>query len=369
MPAQTQEIDQQKAALLAAIAQQGQQGQEAFAAEAARRQAQQQAAVQAVSAQSKMSGGPSAPKEFTQSLQQKQNELGSIYAQDAAMSGQTFNNSIAQTSAANAAYMDQARAALPIVNAQTAGTVAQIRAEQQAAEQERAYQAEQRRIDAIEAEKDRTFAEQQRQWEREDRLLNLNEKDTSEEDAKIQAGVVARANAADPIIGAVINDLTADSPDFRTAVVALDGYVKNVLNSDDTGAARKAWNGDKKAKILQLLYKFYDPSDKGDSLSDDRQKMGDYLRSQNLDPTKHVPGYVSESDRARQEAIRSQTPVTRNPARSASQSRTAQALKEAQSLADRRKKAKSRRTNKKRGSDPSLSTSGGRRGPDASGGL
>ena len=50
------EVDQQKMALLTAIAQQGSQGQQAFQAEAARRSAAQQAAVASVAGQSKMSG-------------------------------------------------------------------------------------------------------------------------------------------------------------------------------------------------------------------------------------------------------------------------------------------------------------------------
>lgn len=82
MPAQPQEIDPQKAALLAAIAQQGSQGQVAFQAEANRRQQAQKAAVDAVSAQSKMSGSAgAAPQAFTQELQAKNAALGSVYDQ------------------------------------------------------------------------------------------------------------------------------------------------------------------------------------------------------------------------------------------------------------------------------------------------
>src|SRR5574343_24749 len=303
MPAQPQEIDQQKAALLTAIAQQGQQGQQAFAAEAARRAAAQQAAVAAVTQQSKMTGAAgNAPKEFTQQLQQKQTDLGNIYAQDAAMSGQTFANSIAQTGAANAAYMDQARAAIPIVNAQTAGTVAQIRAEQQAAAEERAFQAEQRRIQAEEDAKDRAFAEQQRQWEIEDRNATADDEKTAQD----QQGIVTRANASDPVVGSVVDALTKDAPDFRTAVVALDSYVKQALAGDETGAARKSWEasgGEKKREILRLLYRYYDPADKGGGLPNDPQEIGKFLRSQHLDPKRHVPGYMYDEDILKQEAI------------------------------------------------------------------
>jgi hypothetical protein len=301
MPAQPQEIDQQKAALLAAIAQQGSQGQVAFQAEAARRQQAQQAAVQAISNQSKMTGtAGDAPKEFTQGLQAKSNALGSVYAQDAAMSQQSFNNSIAQTSASNAAYMDQAKAAVPIVNAQTAGTVAQIRAEQEAAAAERAFQekqrafdAEQARIDAIEAAKDRAFAEEQRQWEREDRNGVTNDQQTADD----QAGTVVRARAKDPLVGMTLDNLVKDSPDFRTAVLGIDSYASDVIsNAADPEAARKMWTGDKKEALIRSLYDFYDQGD-GKSAPKDTQGLGDYMRTQNLDPDNRLPGYISKREK------------------------------------------------------------------------
>lgn len=369
MPAQPQEIDPQKAALLAAIAQQGSQGQVAFQAEAARRQQAQQAAVNATAAQSKMSGSAgAAPQAFTQELQAKNAALGNIYNQDSAMSQRSFDNSIAQTSASNAAYMNQAKAAVPIVNAQTAGTVAQIRADQEAAAAERAFQEKQRaadeekaRIDAIEAAKDRAFAEEQRQWAREDQTSSGNDQKT----ADAQAGTVIRARAKDPIIGATLDNLVKDSPDFRSAVLGIDAYAKDVIaNSADPTAASKAWTGAKKEELIRSLYDFYDQGD-GKAAPKGTQGLGDFMRTQNLDPDSRLPGYVSKREEKQIEKAKAVERV----AKQSQQEMYLKALAGLRSYTEKRKSPKRNRTSSRRGSDPSLSPSGGRRGPDASGGL
>lgn len=358
MPAQPQEIDQQKAALLAAIAQQGSQGQVAFQAEAARRKQAQQAAVNAIASQSQMSGSAgAAPKAFTQELQAQSNALGSVYDQDAAMSQNSFNNSIAQTSASNAAYMDQARAAVPIANAQTAGVVAQIRAEQEAAAAERAYQAEQRRIDAIEAAKDRAFAEEQRQWEREDR----NTAGDDEQAAQDQKDTIFKASSKDPVVGEVVAQI-ADSGvgDFRSAVQGVDSVLNTVLaNNPDV-----KWDRKKKAEIIKSLYDFYDQGD-GKSAPKDVQALGDYLRTQRIDPDEHLPGYISKREAADIERAK----AVERAAKDSQQETYLRAIAGLRSYASKRRRSQGDRTNSRRGSDPSRTPSGGRRGPDASGGL
>lgn len=365
MPAQPQEIDPQKAALLAAIAQQGSQGQVAFQAEAARRQQAQQAAVQAISNQSQMSGSAgAAPKAFTQELQAKSNALGSVYDQDALMSQRSFNNSIAQTSASNAAYMDQAKAAIPIVNAQTAGTVAQIRAEQEAAAAERAFQieqrrldAEQQRLDAIEAAKDRTQADKERLWAEEDRNLGTKE----EQDVEDQLNTVFAANAKDPVVGAVVAKITDSGvTKFPLAVKGIDNTLAQVLRDNEI----EDWDPKKKAEIIRSLYDLYDVGD-GKGAPKDIQALGDAMREQGVDPDTRLPGYISKreaADIARAKAVE-------RAAKGSQQETYLRALAGLRSYTDKRKRAPKNRTNKRRGPDPSQSTSGGRRGPDASGGL
>lgn len=348
MPAQPQEIDQQKAALLAAIAQQGSQGQVAFQAEAARRKQAQQAAVNAIASQSQMSGSAgAAPKAFTQELQAQSNALGSVYDQDAAMSQNSFNNSIAQTSASNAAYMDQARAAVPIANAQTAGVVAQIRAEQEAAAAERAFQekqraaeAEQARIDAIEAEKERAFAEEQRQWEREDR----NTAGDDEQAAQDQKDTIFKASSKDPVVGEVVAQI-ADSGvgDFRSAVQGVDSVLNTVLaNNPDV-----KWDRKKKAEIIKSLYDFYDQGD-GKSAPKDVQALGDYLRTQRIDPARHLPGYISKREAADIERAK----AVERAAKDSQQETYLRAIAGLRSYASKRRRSQGDRTNSRRGSDP-----------------
>lgn len=337
MTAQPQEIDPQKAALLAAIAQQGSQGQVAFQAEASRRQQAQQAAVNAIADQSKMSGSAgNAPKAFTQGLQAQSNALGSVYDQDAMMSQRSFDNSIAQTSASNAAYMDQAKAAIPIVNAQTAGTVAQIRAEQEAAaaerrfqEEQRAFDAEQARIDAIEAAKDRAFAEEQRQWEREDR--NLGSED--ERAAQAQTDTVFKASSKDPVVGEVVAQI-ADSGvgNFRSAVQGVDSVLNSVLTAQVENDPNFKWDRKKKAEIVKSLYDFFDQGD-GKSAPKDIQALGDYLRTQKIDPGKHLPGYITEREAAKVKAVERE-------AKKAQDATYLKAITGLRSYTDKRKKGK-----------------------------
>ena len=319
MPAQPQEIDPQKAALLAAIAQQGSQGQVAFQAEAARRQQAQQAAVSAIADQSKMSGSAgNAPKAFTQGLQAQSNALGSVYDQDAMMSQRSFNNSIAQTAASNAAYMDQAKAAVPIVNAQTAGTVAQIRAEQEAAAAERAFQekqraddAEQARLDAIEAGKDRAAAEEQRQYDREQRDGTADE----EVQAEKQDKVVLNARAYDPIFGNIFNSIVSDfNPNggYKEAVIIADRAIQQekMLAEREKAGSSASFDEGKKRKLLRDLYSYYNV-DTGKTAPKDTQAFGELMRSEGLDP-KRIPGYMPESGKAKPKA---NAPSTKAPER------------------------------------------------------
>jgi hypothetical protein len=316
-----------------------------------------------------MSGSAgAAPKAFTQQLQAQSNALGSVYDQDAAMSQQSFNNSIAQTSASNAAYMDQARAAVPIANAQTAGVVAQIRAEQEAAAAERAFQekqraaeAEQARIDAIEAEKERAFAEEQRQWEREDRTTGTKD----EQAAQDQTDTIFKASSKDPVVGAVVAQI-ADSGvgDFRSAVQGVDSVLNTILAAETENNPNFKWDRKKKAEIIKSLYDFYDQGD-GKSAPKDVQALGDYLRTQRIDPARHLPGYISKREAADIERAK----AVERAAKDSQQETYLRAIAGLRSYASKRRRSQGDRTNSRRGSDPSRTPSGGRRGPDASGGL
>jgi len=302
------EVDQQKMALLTAIAQQGSQGQVAFQAEAARRTAAQQAAVASVAGQSKMSGSAgNAPKAFTQELQGKTAAQGDVYAQDAAMSQGAFNNSIAQTSASNAAYMDQARAAVPVVQAQTAGLVAQIRAEQEAAAADRAYELEQRRIEAEQSALDREEAEKERdlrQWEREQELLDkAAEKDLEKDDERLTSLLNRADTSAHPAVTAALAQIDKNGMTFEEAVKAANVYIDRQIDPD-TGTI-EGFKGKDRLDMFRYVYEYYT----GEKAPTDANKLGDAIGKAGGDPNK-VPGYVPEKDRKRVSAR-----TRRNPGR------------------------------------------------------
>lgn len=278
LPQQQKDMEAQKAALLAAIAQQGSAGQQAFQAEAQRRQEAQKAAVQQIAQQSQMTGAAgSAPKAATQQLQGMQSDLGSVYAQDAAMSQAAFKGSIDASSAANAAYMQAAGAALPVVNAQTQGTIAQIRAEQEAARAEREYQERMRRLEAEEAEKERAFRDRERTAAERAEAQALTEEEVGKKQDRIvanvirnESGVVADvfAKATDPSISA--------NPDeaIRYATRLLDEEAENGQEVSD----------EDRRKMYGYIYEYF----VGKKAPSDFQKLGELFAAEGV----VVPGYV-----------------------------------------------------------------------------
>jgi len=296
------EVDQQKMALLTAIAQQGSQGQQAFQAEAARRAAAQQAAVASVAGQSKMTGAAgNAPKAFTQQLQAKTAAQGDVYAQDAAMSGQAFNNSIAQTSASNAAYMDQAKAAVPVVQAQTAGLVAQIRAEQEAARAEREYEIERRRMEAEQAALDRPLEQQERELRKREIELALAELDgedgmTDEEKEEHVKRIEGEALSKNPVVGRIVSTLLGTYEDFDLAAAGAEQAINAILKDEqsiktkETGEADpKVWSAADRKEVYRKIYEAYNP---GKKAPDDPYELGNKFIEAGVDPRGVVPGYV-----------------------------------------------------------------------------
>lgn len=99
--------DDQKAALLAAVAQQGTAGADAYKQYADSVAAQRQAAVQAAQQRASLiNAGPAATQELTGNAVATSDP----YAQDAATGATTYKNEMARISAANSAFMDQANA-------------------------------------------------------------------------------------------------------------------------------------------------------------------------------------------------------------------------------------------------------------------
>ncbi len=317
LPGVEQSVDASKQALLSAIAQQGQTGQAAFTAEAGRQQAAHAAALAGIAAQG--AGGPmrgfGAPAALTAQLQGQQTGLQNIYDMDRALSQQTYNNAFGTIRAGNAAYMDQARAAVPALRAQTDGLVAQERARLEA---ER-LQMEQARLDAIAAEEERQFQREQMAYEREIMEAERAARGgySQEEVDRYAAGLKKRqgevfsdafadgawmsttddyGNKFDPITGepikvdvaSVLDEITTVAPDLERALaIANAGY--------EEGDHIEGYN-----RLVDYLVQHYTGQGaayRGDGAT---LKLASRLESLGIDPARVLPGYVPEGERGRQ---------------------------------------------------------------------
>lgn len=163
----------QRRALLGAVAQYGSQGREAIAAQQAQADSARTAAVQAAAGRA---GAINAPAALVTQLRQQAAAPADIASRDAALAGQAQAAEMSRLASANGNYMSQVAAATPIVRAQAGARVSQIIAEQQNAEAARQDAAEQRRLDAIEAERGRSFSREQQGWSREDRRFEAEQR-------------------------------------------------------------------------------------------------------------------------------------------------------------------------------------------------
>ncbi len=314
LPGVEQSVDASKQALLSAIAQQGQTGQAAFTAEAARQQAAHAAALAGIAAQG--AGGPmrgfGAPAALTSGLQAQQTGLQNIYDMDRALSQQSYNNAFSTISQGNAAYMDQARAAVPALRAQTDGLVAQERARLEA---ER-LQMEQARLDAIAREQERQFQREQMAFEREmmaqeraalgghtqeevDRFAAGLEKRQNEvysdafaDDAWL-SGADESGNKVDPLTGEpyaipvseTLAEITSVAPDLERALAIAGTYYED-------GDHTEGYN-----RLVDYLVQHYTgqgPAYRGEGAT---LKLASRLESLGIDPARVLPGYVPESER------------------------------------------------------------------------
>ena len=217
-----------------------------------------------------------------------------MYAQDAASAQAAFNSSLANTSSANAAYMNQAAAAVPVVEAQTAGTIAQIRAQQ-----------EQDRLDRQEAAAQRAFAAQQRSWQVEDRAAELEAngglspaevkaqedaaKDLEKRAAAARDGIL-RASKREDVEGeyALLDTITGTADTLGQAVKYMDSLVEEAAASGDDDVSLPGWQGaTSRANLLRRLYAYYNL----ENPESDPQKFGEQMHASGINPTR-VPGYT-----------------------------------------------------------------------------
>lgn len=308
MPGTEGQIDQQKAALLSAIAQQGTQGQTAFNAEQQRRLAAQQAAQANIAAMTPGATGNAGgtPKALTAELQAQQAMLGSIYSQDAALSQKGFDSSIAQTKTANDSYMQQAAASVPIVRSQTEGVIARIRQEQQEAEAERqfqaeqrAYEAQQRALDAQYAEEDRAFQREQMAEER--KVMQQGDEEENlesfyEKIAEGQENVLRKSTREDdPAVPEFVEIATSTADDLPQA---LKFAFRSIAAAQEAGEGKvEGYSKNSRMQIARRLYEYYTGKPAPQGMAD----LEDALESEGASVNDIHPGYVPTSERKRRE--------------------------------------------------------------------
>lgn len=140
----------QKAALLAAIAQNGSNGQAALQAQAAQAQAMKAAAIQQINDATKGNSATVSTPSFAGQQAGLGAGVGDARAADIAQAQQAYGQNMDAMKASNASYFDKVGAAIPIVQARTQAAVQQIIGQQkaQAAAQAAALQQQQLQLQA-----------------------------------------------------------------------------------------------------------------------------------------------------------------------------------------------------------------------------
>lgn len=154
-------LDAQKRALLSAVAERGQAGQAAFEAQQQAAQAMRADAVRGVA---KDMGVTAPPAALAGQLGRIAGGPGRVYAGEAATQQAAFNSGIQGISAANSAYMDQAKAARPIAETVTERHVAQIQAELEAKKAQMAHDKEMAELEKQAALDAHRYAGEEHAW-------------------------------------------------------------------------------------------------------------------------------------------------------------------------------------------------------------
>jgi hypothetical protein len=264
-------VDAQKQALLQAIAQQGTIGAQAHQAQSQGQSAAFNDALAANAASTQMSG-PGVPSSVLAQINAQSGALHDTYRTDTNLANTAFGNAIGGISTANAAYSDQARAALPALREQTSGIIAQIQAEQQAEREAREDARKQREWEAMQREMDRQFAEEERnfqreQWEYEKSLMEqelenrggLSEQEAEEFEANIEE---RRANIFGEVAqrgdgpAAAFQEITDTQPTFEGAMTVARRLVGDAVVVGDIPPNDR----EKELKeLVRQLYAFYNP--------------------------------------------------------------------------------------------------------------
>ena len=278
------EIDAQKAALVQAIAQQGTDGKVAFEAEQARRAEAAKAAAAAVVERSQGTG-TSTPAALLAQIRAQDDAMNSVYQQDATMANTAYKRAGDLTTFANAAYMNQARAAVPVVEAQTAGQIAQIRAQQEEARRQRE-----------EAAKERAYNERMRQMELSakqgqqqsgaEEFLQGAQKDSRD-------AYLKKTYIEDAAVGPVLKEIVSKAGSLEDGI----HYVEGVLRAKVGDKAWRAYGPTKRARAIREVQRYVVGYFTGTTGSTDAQSLGYQVRKYGGDPSM-VPGYRNAAERS-----------------------------------------------------------------------
>jgi hypothetical protein len=271
LPGMEGSVDAQKQALLQAIAQQGTIGAQAHQAQSQGQSAAFNDALAANAASTQMSG-PGVPSSVLAQINAQSGALHDTYRTDTNLANTAFGNAIGGISTANAAYSDQARAALPALREQTSGIIAQIQAEQQAEREAREDARKQREWEAMQREMDRQFAEEERnfqreQWEYEKSLMEqelenrggLSEQEAEEFEANIEerrAGLYGEAAQTSDDLAIAFEDITSSQTTLEGAFAMARRKVNERVNDRVDSPSER---DDNLRELARLLYTFYNP--------------------------------------------------------------------------------------------------------------
>lgn len=255
--------DEQKAALLAAIAQNGAAGKAQFD-----RAAADVAAQQAQTAQATKERTDFAPAALVAQLQQGTAQVYGDRAADVAQAQGTFDRDIAAQNNANGNYMSQLGAAIPVVEARTRLGVEQTIREQQEAERDRALQREMAGLDLQSKRESLAAAKDAREADKTTISTAQQKLDAENANKKSQDFTLSMLTQhASPGTQRAFFDLVAQAKSLPEAISRIRQLAGGVtIKNKDGSTEKRSLNGtygtDVSASVLEdWVRRYFSPSD------------------------------------------------------------------------------------------------------------
>lgn len=278
--------DDQKRALLAAIAQNGSAGAAALQQQAQQAQQAKAAAIQQIAGATKGNSASISSPGFAGQQQALGAQVGDLRAADIAQGQQAYNQNIGQISAANDSYMGKVGAAIPIVQSRTQAAVQQIIAQQREAEAQRQAALQQQQLQLQQQRESIAAAQQDREYQR---ANNASSTDIAKAQLGIQQAEAQRQqicfeNPNDPRCGGTASD-AQKAADLATRQDAILRQTTGKANTALRGLTSGNQSLGEAMAALSTLYANYGKKGNNDSLIEtpgghklDRGYLEDYLR-------------------------------------------------------------------------------------------